>query len=298
MSTDRASWPGRSAVGARSLGYLIGRNPAGLDGSSGAGSPYPQLLMRPADDPVDAPRRAIRRPPHHRAGAPAPWAGLPAADRRALSLDRVQAALSQRPPAPVGARVEPWRSLGGAVPARPAAVLVPLFEEEGEARIVLTVRSDRLRAHTGEVAFPGGRLDGDEGVVEGALREASEEVGLDPGSVTVIGQLTAMPTISTDTVMTPVVGTLRDRPSLIANPGEVERVFDVGIRELTADGAFHEELWSVPGRAGAPGYPEGEFPVWFFDVAGETVWGATARTLVELICLVLGVAPPPTLRPL
>jgi 8-oxo-dGTP pyrophosphatase MutT (NUDIX family) len=176
-------------------------------------------------------------------------------------------------------------------------VLVPLFEEEGEARVVLTVRSDRLRFHQGEVAFPGGRLDGDEGVVEGALREAAEEVGLDPGSVTVVAQLTAMPTISSDTVMTPVVATLAGRPSLTANPDEVDRIFDVALSRLAADGVFHEEWWSVPGRAGATGVPDGEFPVWFFEVAGETVWGATARTLVELLCLVLGVTPPRPLRP-
>jgi 8-oxo-dGTP pyrophosphatase MutT (NUDIX family) len=175
-------------------------------------------------------------------------------------------------------------------------VLVPLFEEEGEARVILTVRSDRLRSHQGEVAFPGGRLDGAESVVEGALREAEEEVSIDPSTVTVIGELTAMPTLSSNTVMTPVIGILDSRPDLVANPGEVERVFDVALSELAADGVFHEEWWSVPERSEAFGIPDGEFPVWFFELAGETVWGATARTLVELVCLVLGVGVPPTLR--
>ena len=69
-------------------------------------------------------------------------------------------------------------------------------------------------------------------------------------------------------------------------------MFDVALVRLVADGVFHEEWWSVPGRAGAAGIPDGEFPVWFFEVAGETVWGATARTLVELLCLVLGVDVP------
>jgi 8-oxo-dGTP pyrophosphatase MutT (NUDIX family) len=179
---------------------------------------------------------------------------------------------------------------------RPAAVLVPLFEEEGECRVVLTVRSDRLRSHQGEVAFPGGRVEPGETVVAAALREANEEVSLDPSLVTVIGQLTAMPTLSSRTVMTPVVGALAHRPTLEASPAEVERVFDVALSELVADGVFHEEWWTVPGRPDPPGVAEGEFPVWFFDVAGETVWGATARTLMELLCLVLGVAFPATLR--
>ena len=75
------------------------------------------------------------------------------------------------------------------------------------------------------------------------------------------------------------------------NPAEVARVFDVPLADLAADGVFHEERWTVPGRP-VPGSADGSFPVWFFDVAGETVWGATARMLVELLCLVLGVAPP------
>ena len=252
--------------------------------------------MTPTEPDLGAARQVIPRPPRARAGSPAPWAALPIDERRPISLDRVRTALARHHATDRGP-AEPWRPVDGALPAgRPAAVLVPLFEEAGEARVVLTVRSDRLRFHRGEVAFPGGRLDGDEGVVEGALREASEEVGLDPRSVTVVAQLTAMPTISSDTVMTPVVATLAGRPSLTANPGEVERVFDVALSRLVADDVFHEERWSVPGRSGAPGYPDGEFPVWFFEVEGETVWGATARSLVELLCLVLGVAPPRSLR--
>ncbi len=225
---------------------------------------------------------------------PAPWSRLPPGERTGISLRRVVDALTGDR-APRG-MAEPRRHrFPPAAAVRPAAVLVPMFEEGGEARVVLTVRSDRLRSHQGEVAFPGGRIDGDEGVVEAALREAYEEVGLRPGLVTVVAELTAMPTVSSNTVMTPVVATLETRPSLTASPAEVERVFDVALSELAADGVFHEEWWSAPPSA-TPGIPDGEFPVWFFEVAGETAWGATARTLVELLCLVLGVDVPPSLR--
>jgi 8-oxo-dGTP pyrophosphatase MutT (NUDIX family) len=187
------------------------------------------------------------------------------------------------------------RSFAGAFPAtNPAAVLVALFEEAGQARVLLTVRSSRLRSHRGEVAFPGGKLDADEGVDQGALREAEEEVGLDPSLVTVVGHLTAMPTVSSNTLMTPVVAVLDGRPVTTPAPDEVSRVFDVALVDLLADGVFAEELWAVPGRHGADGQPGGEFPVWFFSVAGETVWGATARVLTELLCLVLQI-PGPTL---
>ena len=71
-------------------------------------------------------------------------------------------------------------------------------------------------------------------------------------------------------------------------------MFDVALVDLLADGVFAEELWAVPGRPGIGGEPGGEFPVWFFSVAGETVWGATARVLTELLCLVLGVPEPPS----
>lgn len=250
---------------------------------------------------VPADRRAITRPPLSRVGGPAPWAHLPAEERRGITLDRVRRSLTDEQVARVGrswgGSHEPWRALlGEAVRGRPAAVLVALFERDGEARVILTVRSDRLRSHQGEVAFPGGRLDEGEGVVDGALREAHEEVDLDPGLATVVTVLSSMPTVSSNTVMTPVIATLDDRPDLRANPAEVVRVFDVALCELAAEHVFHEEWWSVPERRGEPGVPDGEFPVWFFEVADETVWGATARTLVELICLVLGVGVPSSLR--
>jgi hypothetical protein len=78
----------------------------------------------------------------------------------------------------------------------------------------------------------------------------------------------------------------------VASPAEVERVFDVALADLAADGVFHEERWSPSDRSGLPDRSGGEFPVWFFEVAGEMVWGVTGRILVELVCLVLGVGDP------
>lgn len=252
----------------------------------------PPSAIPPAGQP---PRQPIRRPASVRDGDLPRWATLPPIARVGITLDRVVRAVAGRPSRRPGeSGIGELLSSLSRVPVNgsPAAVLVPLFEERGEARVVLTVRSDRLRSHRGEVAFPGGRLDPFEGVVDGALREAHEEVGLDPSSVGVIGHLTSMPTVSSNTVMTPVVGTLAARPVLMASPEEVDRVFDVALADLAADGAFHEEWWSVPEGPGLAGRPGGDLPVWFFDVAGETVWGATARILVELLCLVFDVGDP------
>lgn len=242
-----------------------------------------------AGDEAATPRLPLPRPAHHRPGAPAPWEVLAAEQRRDIGLDRVVAAVQRGDLAHV--LPEPWPALlVEGRPPRPAAVLVPLFEETGEARVVLTVRSSHLRSHRGEVAFPGGRLEAGEDVVDAALREASEEIDLDPATVTVVGQLTTRTTAVSYSIMTPVVATLPHRPRLAAHPAEVDRIFDVAIADLLADGVFHEELWAVPGRVGVGGVEGAEFPVWFFAAGGETIWGATARALVELCCVVLGLS--------
>jgi 8-oxo-dGTP pyrophosphatase MutT (NUDIX family) len=248
-----------------------------------------------AADPTPPPypgRQVIPRPPHHRLGGPSPWAGLPQAARTGLGLarvvDTVRRAREDGAPAIDQEMSEFLRRFSDVdVAQRPSAVLLALFEEDGETRVVLTVRSSRLRSHRGEVAFPGGRLDAGETVQEAALREAFEEVGLDPASVTLVGELTVMPTVSSNTLMTPVVATLPGRPGLVAAPDEVDRVFDVSLSELVADGVFLEEWWAAPGRPGADGRAGGEFPVWFYRAGGEIIWGATARVLTELLCLVL-----------
>lgn len=242
--------------------------------------------------------QVIPRPPASRPGGPAPWAGLPASARSHLTLDRVREAVEGRPTPPLaasgdGTSAPSILSLSGVVVAGiPAGVLVGLFEEEGETRVILTVRSNRLRSHTGEVAFPGGRLEPGESVDDGARREAHEEIGLDPSASEIIGHLNTMPTVSSTSLVTPVVAVLTARPKLVAEPAEVARIFDVALSDLLADDVFSEEWWSVPGRPGIGGPDGAAFPVWFFDAEGETIWGVTARVLMELLCLTLGLPVP------
>jgi 8-oxo-dGTP pyrophosphatase MutT (NUDIX family) len=238
----------------------------------------------------------IPRPPDWSPGAPAPWEDLPVAARRGITLARVLSGLER-----VGQQGGPPEGLGlaqvlqapelSAVAERSsverinAGVLVALFEEAGEARVVLTRRSSGLRNHTGEVSLPGGRLDPGETPAAAAVREAHEEVGLAPALGTVAGWLHPVLARRSGSLIMPIVAALPRRPALVPSPGEVARVFDVALAELAAPGTFHEEQWRIEGAAGEE--RTGPLPVWFFDVAGETIWGATARMMHELLRVVL-----------
>jgi 8-oxo-dGTP pyrophosphatase MutT (NUDIX family) len=162
--------------------------------------------------------------------------------------------------------------------ARAAAVLIPLFEEAGETRVVLTRRTTTLPSHRGEVSFPGGKVLEGEDLRVAALREAEEEVALPSASVEVVAELDHLATVASRFVLAPFVGVLASRPALTPNPAEVDRVFDVTLAELAQDDVFREERWSL---GGAP------HPIYFFELVGDTVWGATARILHQLLTRVI-----------
>ena len=191
-----------------------------------------------------------------------------------LSLADVRGRLADLPPA----RPAPHYALE----RRESAVLVPLFEEAGEARLILTKRPETMPSHQGEIAFPGGKLEPsvDADLRAAALREADEEIGLDPGLVEIVAELDGIGTVASRFVITPFVGMLRTRPVLRPDPREVVRVFDVSLGELLAPGVHHAERWKVGLRSEA-GRSEtvGDLEVHFFELADETVWGATARIL-------------------
>jgi 8-oxo-dGTP pyrophosphatase MutT (NUDIX family) len=221
--------------------------------------------------PARGGQQRIPRPPHVGAGDVPPWSSLDDGER-AIGVDRVRKAVAGAPPG---------RPLAPTVPgAQAAAVLVPVFSEDGLARLILTRRSTNLPSHRGEVAFPGGKVHDGETSEAGALREAQEEVGIPPDDVEVVGPLEELATVAGRFVLAPFVGVLPGRPVLVPNPAEVARIFDVAVAELLEPDVYHEERWELPGI--------GERPMHFFDVAGETVWGATARILHELLTLVTG----------
>lgn len=190
-----------------------------------------------------------------------------------MRLSRVRALVEGRSALPPTAYREPVEF----------AVLVALFEEAGAARVLLTRRASHLRRNQGEVAFPGGRLEEGETSVEAALREAFEEVALEPSSVEIVGELAPLSTISKPSFIQPVVGILSGRPTVRANPDEVSEIFDVGLSELAAPGVFREETWAAPDGS--------SLPIYFYDVCDPPVWGATAKVLKELLDLLGGGRP-------
>jgi 8-oxo-dGTP pyrophosphatase MutT (NUDIX family) len=206
-----------------------------------------------------------------RPGPPPPW---PPLDR--VTIDDLQAGLERRGLPPERPERVPRLELPGRS-WRPAAVLCALFDEDGQAHTVLTRRSSRLKSHTGEVSFPGGRLNPGEQPLDAALRESREEVGLDPGTVTIIGQLGTLSTVANPAPILPFVARLPGRPPLHPNPAEVERAFSVPLVELMQPGVYHEEIWAFPDDI--------ERSIYFFELVGDTVWGATARMLRELLDL-------------
>ena len=219
----------------------------------------------------------IPRPPLVRLGAPAPWLRLAPADRD-LSLADVRRVCATLP--------APRRPRAAVPGMRQAAVLVPLFEEEGATRVVLTKRPDTMPSHRGDIAFPGGKVhpEVDRSLLEAALREAHEEVGLPPDAVDVVAELDTLSTVTTRFVIAPFVGLLAARPELVADQREVVRVFDVALADLLADGVHREELWGAGPMARAVHFFELEPGVGGDPQGGaECIWGATARILAEFL---------------
>lgn len=147
-----------------------------------------------------------------------------------------------------------------------AAVLVPLYEDDmGEIRVILTKRPDSMPTHAGHIAFPGGRPDdGDDGPVGTAIREAQEEVGIEPDQVTVLGFLEPIDTVEFKLMVVPVVARIATPLDLVPSEREVARVYTPLLADLA-----NPDLWAyVPWEA---------WNAWYFDLDGDTLWGATAH---------------------
>ncbi len=148
--------------------------------------------------------------------------------------------------------------------------------------MILTRRAAHLRTHSREVAFPGGGHEpGDTDLWETACREAHEEIGLDPAAVVRIGELDPFFTVGSDSLVFPYVAELPGGrpPGLRPDPGEVEKILDVPLSDLLDPEAYRQELWPRGGTLR---------PISFFEIPGDTIWGATAAILRQLLLLATG----------
>ncbi|CAA9518034.1 MAG: Uncharacterized Nudix hydrolase NudL [uncultured Solirubrobacteraceae bacterium] len=155
-----------------------------------------------------------------------------------------------------------------------AAVLVALYVDAGDLYAVFTRRRHDLRRHAGEISFPGGRRDPeDESLLDTALREAEEEIGLPPDAVRILGALTPTPTVATNYGVYPFVGLIEPGYAWTPSAWEVDEVLELRLRDLRAARARRRLLHrGIPFRSDV------------YDISEQAViWGATARIVGDLL---------------
>jgi 8-oxo-dGTP pyrophosphatase MutT (NUDIX family) len=162
--------------------------------------------------------------------------------------------------------------------SRLAAVLAPLYVRDGVPHLLLTRRAYTLSTHRGEISFPGGSRDPvDASLRETALREAYEELAIEPALVRVLGALPPVTATVSNFAVAPYLGWLPEGlPPLLPNPAEVAEVIEAPLAALAEPAIFHEERWSRGSLA---------HTVYFYDFGPYRVWGLTGRILHTLLAL-------------
>ena len=213
----------------------------------------------------------IPRPESWHLGAPAPWEGK---ERTAFTLEALESAISGYNSRTLTDETKEQRR---------SAVLIPIYcSAQDELHVILTRRSAMMKHHTHEVSFPGGNQEPeDQDLWATAIREAHEEIGLNPELPRFVGTLDSFVTVGSNSLVTPFVGILDTVPALEANPREVEEIIDVPLAELLNPDIFREEIWQ---------WQDGKSrPVFFFELIGDTVWGATASMLRQFLVVLLSI---------
>ncbi len=159
------------------------------------------------------------------------------------------------------------------VPPKPGSVLILLYPETNSIVFPLIKRADYQGAHSGQVSFPGGKAEQGESVIDTALREANEEIGINPSDVSIIGKLSNFFVIPSNFMVTPVVGVCNSCPVLTPDAHEVVKILQGDLDSLLAEDAVKKKEILAAGRYRmlAP----------HFEIENEVVWGATAMMLNE-----------------
>ena len=164
-----------------------------------------------------------------------------------------------------------------------AAVLVPLLAVAGEPSLLFTRRSNFLPHHQGQISFPGGRQHPgeDADLAATALREAQEEIGLDPAHVRLLGPLDDIETVATRFLITPFVGIVPHPYDFRPSPDEVDLIFTVPLAALRSPDALRQEVWDFGGR---------KVPIDVYPFEGHVIWGATQRITRNLLGVLDGLS--------
>jgi len=158
---------------------------------------------------------------------------------------------------------------------RRAAVLIPLYHEADQCYVLVTKRTEAVDHHKGQISFPGGTWDPkDTSLLQTALRECREEIGLQAADVQILGQLDDTPTYTTNFLITPYVGAIRWPQHLTLDPREVEEVVSVPLEVLLDKSNFREEKEVIGDE---------EVQQCFYYYGDRVIWGATARILRRLL---------------
>jgi 8-oxo-dGTP pyrophosphatase MutT (NUDIX family) len=157
-----------------------------------------------------------------------------------------------------------------------AGVLLLLYPWEGRLHFILTKRTERLSHHQAQISLPGGRQDKRESLIQTALREAHEELGVCPESVRILGILTPLYIPPSNYCIHPVVSFVSRRPNFLPSPREVAEIIEVPVEDLLDAKNRVEEVWTINGM---------KVSVPFYAFGAHKIWGATAMVLSEFLDL-------------
>ncbi len=164
-------------------------------------------------------------------------------------------------------------------PPVPAAVLIALVDRPKGRTVVYTQRSADLRSHSGQIAFPGGKIDpNDADAGAAALRESEEEIGLEPACAKILGYMPPYQT-GTNYVITPVVASVSSRAQFVPNPREVDEVFEVPLKFIMQEDNYGTFFINRMGR---------QHSTWMLDFEGHVIWGITAHLTRRFRDMILG----------
>jgi 8-oxo-dGTP pyrophosphatase MutT (NUDIX family) len=164
--------------------------------------------------------------------------------------------------------------------AQTGAALLLVYPHDDTLHVALTVRGSGLRNHTGQVSLPGGRVDAGETLEMAALREANEEIGLDPSAVELLGRLTPLHIPISGFLLHPIVGFTSMRPAFQRAEWEVARIIEAPVSLLSDPAVVKREIRTRVAKGQSI-----DVDVPYFDIDGEKVWGATAMVLAEFCAL-------------